>query len=46
MKSVSVSSKKIEFSAGGGDMAMFLKFNLADRENSRKVKYHERYDGP
>ena len=45
MTSISASSKRIVFSAFGGDMAVFLVVDFSDRENSPKVKYWIRYDG-
>jgi hypothetical protein len=46
MTSVATSSKRIQFSAAGGDMAAFLVVDFADRENAPAVSFHVRYDGP
>jgi hypothetical protein len=46
MRTISASSKRIVFSAPGGDMAASLAVDFSDRENSPKVSYHKRYDGP
>ena len=46
MTSVAASSKRIQFSAGGGDMAAFLVVDFADQVNAPVVTFHVRYDGP
>jgi hypothetical protein len=46
MRSISVSSKKIRFSAGGGDMAAHAIVDFSDRDNSPRVQYIERFHGP
>lgn len=46
MRTVSVSSRKITFAAGGGDCATFLIVDFSDRDKSPAVTYYTRYDGP
>lgn len=46
MKSISVSSKKIEFMAPGGDMVEFLTIDFSSRETSPTIRTWREFHGP